>query len=75
MLDANPKLHKFNLTMPEGHGIIRMKRGEIMTENVKWNFIQEVQVGPFWFEEYLSEDETLVKKIWYDGYTEIFKCG
>ena len=61
--------------MPEGHGIIRMKRREIMTENIKWNFIQEVQVGPFWFEEYLSEDETLVKKVWYDGEIEIFKCG
>ena len=46
-----------------------------MPENVKWVFIQEVQVGPFWFEEYLSEDETLVKKVWYDGEIEIFKCG
>lgn len=46
-----------------------------MTENVKWNFIQVVQVGPFWFEEYLSEDEMFVKKIWYDGEIEIFKCG
>ena len=46
-----------------------------MFENVKWIFVQEVQVGPFWFEEYLSEDETLVKKVWYDGEIEIFKCG
>lgn len=46
-----------------------------MTENVKWNFIQVVQVGPFWFEEYLSEDGMFVKKIWYDGEIEIFKCG
>ena len=46
-----------------------------MFENVKWIFVQEVQVGPFWFEEYLSEDETLVKKVWYDGEIEIFKHG
>ena len=69
------KLQKINLTTPEGHGIIRMKWGEIVTENVKWNFIQEVQVGSFWFEEYLSEDGMFVKKIWYDGEIEIFKCG
>ena len=31
-----------------------------MTENVNWNFIQVVQVGPFWFEEYLSEDGMFV---------------
>lgn len=46
-----------------------------MTENIKWIFIQEVQVGPFWFEEYLSEDGILVKKVWYDGEIEIFKRG
>lgn len=44
-------------------------------EEIKWIYIQTVQVGAFWFEEYISEDEKKVKKIWYDGFEEIYTCA
>ena len=75
-LDVNSKLHKFNLTTPEGHSIIRMKWGGIVTKNVKWIFIQYVGESiSNGYEEYISEDGSLCKQIWDDGYIEIFKIA
>lgn len=70
------KLQKFNLTRAEGHGIIRMKWGGIVTKNVKWIFLQYVGESiSNGFEEYVSEDGSLCKQIWDDGYIEIFKIA
>ena len=44
-------------------------------ENVKWIFIEEIQVNSFWYEDYISEDKTLCKRVWYDGYVEIYSCA
>jgi hypothetical protein len=53
-----------------------MKWGEIVAENVKWIFVQYVgESFSNGFEEYVSEDGSLCKQIWDDGYIEIFKCG
>lgn len=62
--------------MPERHSIIRMKRGGIMTENVKWIFVQYVGESiSNGYEEYVSEDGSFCKQIWDDGYIEIFKIA
>ena len=40
-----------------------------------WIFIAHIEHGGFSFDEYISEDGTLVKQVWHDGYEEIFEKG
>ena len=61
---------------PEGPSIIRMKWGGIVTKNVKWIFIQYVgESFSNGYEEYVSEDGSLCKQIWDDGFIEIFEIA
>lgn len=53
-----------------------MKWGGIMTENVKWNFVQYVGESiSNGYEEYVSEDGLFCKQVWDDGFIEIFKIA
>ena len=44
-------------------------------EEIKWIYIQTVQVGAFWYDEYVSEDGKKAKQVWHDGFEEIYSCA
>lgn len=53
-----------------------MKWGGIVTKNVKWIFVQYVgESFSNGYEEYVSEDGSLCKQIWDDGFIEIFEVA
>ena len=55
---------------------MKMKWGGIVTKNVKWIFIQYVGESiSNGYEEYTSEDGSLCKQIWDDGFIEIFEIA
>ena len=40
-----------------------------------WIFVAHFECYGVSFDEYISEDGTLVKQVWHDGYEEIFEKG
>lgn len=49
-----------------------MKGDDIMTE---WTKIDEQYVGLVGYEDFISEDGKLCKRVWYDGEEEIFEIS
>lgn len=49
-----------------------MKGDEIMTE---WTKIDEQWVGLIGYEDFISDDGKLCKRVWYDGEEEIFEIS
>ena len=47
-----------------------------MKKEIKWIHDNFVQIAPFWYDDYISEDGTLCRRVWQDGEEEeIFKIG
>lgn len=47
-----------------------------MEKEIKWIHDCFVQVGAFWYDDYISEDGTMCRRVWQDGEEEeIFKIG
>lgn len=42
-------------------------------DNTKWIYLGTHQAMGVWFDEYVSEDGTLGKHEWYDGYIEVYE--
>lgn len=40
---------------------------------MKWIYIGTVQAGAVWFDEYISENGTMGKQVWNDGYEEEYE--
>lgn len=52
------------------------ERGEgIMTEEIRWEFVQEVSVAGISYEEYVSEDGKFGRLVYNDGYEEIYEIA
>ena len=44
-------------------------------EEIKWTYVTTHHAMGTWYKEYVSEDGTLAKLIWYDGYIEVYEVG
>ena len=44
-------------------------------EEIKWMYVRTHHGQGTWYEQYVSEDGTLAKLVWYDGYEEIYEIG
>ena len=53
------------------NGVVR-KGADIMTE---WTKIDEQYVGLIGYEDFISADGKLCKRVWYDGEEEIFEIS
>ena len=49
-----------------------MKGDDIMTE---WTKIDEQYIGVIGYEDFISADGKLCKRVWYDGEEEIFEIS
>ena len=57
------------------YNIYRKKERYIKMTNIKWNYIGTIEAMGEGFDQYESEDGTLGKNVWFDGYEEIFEIG
>lgn len=46
-----------------------------MTEEIKWEFVQEVSVAGISYEEYVSEDGKFGRLVYNDGEEEIYEIA
>ena len=44
-------------------------------KDIKWNYIKTITAMGQGFKQYISEDGTLCKNIWFDGYEEVFEIA
>lgn len=44
-------------------------------EEIKWMYVTTHHAMGTWYEEYVSEDGTLAKEVWHDGYIEVYEVG
>jgi hypothetical protein len=42
---------------------------------MEWKPIEQVEVMGMGYTEYINQDETKIKRVWYDGMTEIYEIS
>ena len=46
-----------------------------MANEIKWVFVQTMENGSTWCDEYESEDGRYCKQVWNDGFEEVFEIA
>ena len=61
--------------MTNGGGCDTIKTMKVVDTMTEWTKIDEQYVGLVGYEDFISDDGKLCKRVWYDGEEEIFEIS